>query len=923
MALKCIYTNCLSLRNKLLELEQLVTEKKPHIIALTETWLSPDILDSELQLKNYTFIRKDSLRGKLGGVAFFIHSSVPSCTISHPSLQTNYCDVLWLTIPLHSSDMLLIGLVYRSPSCCTLESEQLLQHLSEVTDKHDASHVLLLGDFNAPSINWSRMSADSGFPDALLQLAVEQAWTQHVTFPTRFRPGQNPSCLDLIFSSAPHLIDEVHPLPPLGFSDHIILSHDIICYWARPDITCKFLRCFNKTDFNGMSSHLQESLREVTPTESVDHFYTSFTNSLTVADTLFVPRVRKQNSGKPPLPRHVRRLLSKRNHLFVRQKVSGSSRDLEAYRISRNICKSEIRRVERQRQSRILQRASSNHSVLFKYMRSRRKDTPSCSVLRLDDGSTSSSTSVVAEIFRRQFASVFSQPDVAIPSFSNRPFFDPLTLTQFSQQEVEHELLSLNPYTAFGPDELHPRILKETAKTISPVLTSIYNLSITSGSVPSVWKEAIISPIFKGGDRFSPSSYRPISLTCITCKILERLIKRVMLSHLLSNGLLSRSQHGFLPGRSCITNLILFEDSLMDAYDRGVLTDAVFFDFSKAFDRVPHGPLLHKLQAYGIGRVLCQWIEAFLTGRSFRVRIGSHLSDPSPVTSGVPQGSVLGPILFLIYVNDLPDHLEVDSLFYADDLKIWSSDAVSLQRDIDKVKQWSIDWSLPLNETKCAHVSFGGPSGNNFYLQDGGPALTNADKVKDLGVWFSSNLSFSHHHEMSVRKAWAVLGMIRRSFPRITIADFKLLYGTYVRPLLEYCSSVTHTGLVKDANLLERVQRKATKLVVGLKNLPYEERLVRLQLYPLQTRRLRGDILLTHHLFSSGLNLALFPPNTSTYCRGHERKIFERRPRTFLRQHSFSFRVVEPWNNLPREAALATDKRSLKAAVDVHLGLIS
>jgi hypothetical protein len=370
--------------------------------------------------------------------------------------------------------------------------------------------------------------------------------------------------------------------------------------------------------------------------------------------------------------------------------------------------------------------------------------------------------------------------------------------------------------------------------------------------------------------------------------------------------------------------MLLFMDSLTQAHDDGLITDAIFFDFAKAFDKVPHRPLLRKLEAYGIVDEVLKWIDSFLTGRTFRVKVGSTLSQSSPVLTGVPQGSVLGPLLFLVYINDLPDVITSECLLYADDLKIWNaSDPSSLQIDIDAIKQWSADWRLPIHADKCVHMSLGGDSANRFVFHgsDGELAIPTSDRKKDLGIWLSSSLSFSHHHRMTAGKAFMVLRMLRRAFPRIEKADFQVLYGVYVRPILEFANCVVYSGLKKDATCLERVQRTATKMVEGLRHFSYADRLHILDLYPLDTRRLRGDLIYTYSLFRSGDEGIYFATSETLHLRGHRRKIFKPRFRTFIRQHFFSCRVVNHWNNLPSSISDASSCDSFKALLDKFLGI--
>ena len=245
--------------------------------------------------------------------------------------------------------------------------------------------------------------------------------------------------------------------------------------------------------------------------------------------------------------------------------------------------------------------------------------------------------------------------------------------------------------------------------------------SFQNSQLPEDWRLAIVKPIFKKGDKFQAVNYRPISLTAVIAKIMESIISDEIRKFLLANNVLPAEQHGFVPKKSVSTNLLCAVSDWTKNFDRGVATDVVYFDFCKAFDKVPITNLLLKLRHYGITGLLLEWIKGFLTNRSFRVKVGASLSDLTAVESGVPQGSVLGPLLFITYIADLKTEIQSRCLFYADDLKIYNDSPTNcsiLSKDILIVNQWSKKWLLPINKQKCSVLHIGPNNSKYVYSMD-------------------------------------------------------------------------------------------------------------------------------------------------------------------------------------------------------------
>ena len=410
------------------------------------------------------------------------------------------------------------------------------------------------------------------------------------------------------------------------------------------------------------------------------------------------------------------------------------------------------------------------------------------------------------------------------------------------------------------------------------------------------------------------------------CKLLERLIKDHMVEFLVKHKLLNSSQHGFLKARSCLTNMLCFLEEITKWIDVGSPVDIIYLYFQKAFDKVPHQRLLLKLKAHGIGDSITDLIEQWLTDRRQRVVVDGEVSNWKSVLSGVPQGSVLGPILFLIYINDLEDSITSNVLKFADDTKLFrkvntDGDKQHLQNDLDRLVKWSEKWQMLFNfgKCKCLHTGHGNL---NVNYKMGDTVLGTTVKEKDLGVTISADMKVSEQCGIAASKGNQILGLIRRN---ITYKGKKLiipLYKAIVRPHLEYCIQAWRPYHKKDIDTLERIQMRATKMIPELRDLSYEERLKECGLTTLETRRLRGDQIEVFKILNGYENIdrnMFFSLKKDSRTRGHEVKLVKDQCRLDIRKHSFSQRTINEWNKLSTDCVTASSVNMFKNKVDTYL----
>lgn len=439
---------------------------------------------------------------------------------------------------------------------------------------------------------------------------------------------------------------------------------------------------------------------------------------------------------------------------------------------------------------------------------------------------------------------------------------------QLSSNEVHNALLAININKGKGPDNIPPILLNKCAHGLRTPLTSIFNLSLGSGIFPDRWKTSYVTPVFKSGSRTNVMNYRGIAILPTIAKLFESIVTNYLTFKV--QPIISLSQHAFIKKRSTSTNLIEFTNYVNSSLESGSQVDVIYTDFSKAFDKIQHRLIIGKLYAMGIHSSVLKWIESYLTGRKQYVNIMGVKSRTFEVTSGVPQGSHLGPLLFVLFINDVVSNFFYSKcLMYADDLKIFCrvdsfSDAIKLQHDVDNLSDWCQLNCLYLNIGKCKALSFYKkrvPINFNYSILNSN--LEKLSEIRDLGVFFDSNLSFIKHIELKIAKAYSLLGFVKRICADFTnIIAVKSIYCAYVRSQLEFASVVWSPQYDIHKNRIESIQKKF--LLFALRHIfrrdlnfalpPYMDRCEILNIDSLSQRRDNAGVLFMYDLLQGNID---------------------------------------------------------------------
>ena len=662
---------------------------------------------------------------------------------------------------------------------------------------------------------------------------------------------------------------------------------------------------------------------------SLEENWSFFKDTLNKSADKHIPsKLTSSRNSLPWISRGIKRQMRRRDHLLKKARRSSdkNSPAWSAYRLQQNkvvkLLKSSHNNYLNQEIGGSLKENPKRSWSFIKRTRSEGMGIPT---LRQGD-SVFISDKDKANLLNKQFESVFTRDNGFLPSTPSISHnnYSSIGEIKFDEAGVRKLLTTLNTSKSCGPDGISARCLRDLSKEISGMLTFILQQSFNSGTLPYDWSQAMVIPVHKKSNKENPANYRPISLTCFACKLMEHIVLSHLNQHLSTNSILSPAQHGFRAGMSCETQLVLTCHDWANILNQQGQVDALLLDFSKAFDKVSHAKLLHKLGQYGINGKTLQWISGFLHNRTQFVAINGSHSSISPVTSGVPQGSVLGPTLFLQYINDIADVTKSELRLFADDTVLYRAiksdhDHQILQEDLHNLTKWASDWQMDFNASKCHLLRITNkrkPFQSTYSANS--EVLAKVPQCDYLGVRCSESLRWGAHCSKVAAKANKTLGLIRRTLKPCCREVKEKAYMMLVRPTIEYASSTWNPHTNTDVNRLEQVQKNAARFVCNDYNSATSTSALVSSLGwdTLEHRRLFNQSVLFYKFHNGLVNCKL--PDSVTCCssrsltRSHH--LAYQRPQSNILTHCYSFfpRTLRVWNSLPCEVVTSPSLDSFR-----------
>ena len=897
----------------------------PFVIAMSETWLDEDVPSSLICPEGFTVHRRDRSYCRGGGVIILVRDGCISSTLnlgapeSSASVTSPTCDTVACKIDIGDGKSMGVLCVYRPPSCSPDNNSKMMEMIANFL-RYNFDYNVIVGDFNFPDINWS-VNASTLQGSTFLDFCQENFLLQHVSEPTR---RASRAILDLIFTTEGTRVSDLEVNEEFGSSDHSIITFNV-----NPRVVCskknRLRRDLRKADWDRFKSLLaSHDWSSIMSNEDINDSWQSFVNIIHLALDKVAPlrRIPVRNFSSNAKIRTSLRMKRRCFRIFQSDPTPDNSL---RYVKSVFLAKNALNEYIAHRESVVI--TNPDPRVFWSYVNRRLTNRAELTTIK-DNDLEITDQEAIANRFNDYFVSVFKDsPSIDLP-------YDNSTATQYNGVKlsdvdvnvynVTKILKNLPNKNSVDNDGFSYNILKKGGSFVSRFLSHFFSLTLKQSQIPDAWKKAIVTPIYKNGSKTSVRNYRPISITSCCSRILERIVNGKIIQHLVLNNVLNDTQHGFLPGKSTDTILLKFYDYVTENVDKGLAVDAVFFDYSKAFDSVPHSVLLSRLEASGVAGSLLTWVKNFLSDRQQKVKVGDAYSTWLPVSKGVIQGSVLGPTLFNVFLNNIDESVShCFILKYADDLRIFLASPkpnscdlqLNVQKDITSLTKWS-EGSGTFNVKKCLAVSFGGSSARREYFIEGNQ-IPASSSFTDLGVRVTSSLNFQPHIDACVAKSFAKMRIINKVFKNKT--SLLPLYKAFVRPLTEYSCLIWSPYTQKGKNKVESVQKRICRMIPSLRRLCYRDQLMSSGLMSMEARRLRYQ-LMTIFKMCKGLSVLqledLFDRAISKRTRGHSHSLISKHCRTNYRLNFFTVSSVKHWNMLSEDEVDVSTLTQFKSSLN-------
>ena len=911
--LTSLVINFNSIWNKIHVFASAMAEDDIDIIFATETHLNGE-KDAELELGEYNLYRRDRpVTGKpSGGVMIGIKKTLDSELVSKGDLaETIFCKINQKGKP-----PLIVACAYRPTDNNSELSAAIAKDILDSRSKFKTSDFYMGGDLNLPGTNWETSERGKGYNkeiyEDILDACNDAGLSQTVDEPTRKK-----NILDVFLTNNPLRVTKTTVVS--GLSDHEAVRINISLRLNRKKVAKRLIRLWKKVDLGSIKRDTRAFATLFTAshkiTDPVDHLWKCVKKHLDLLIELHVPsKFSSSKLHKPWINTETKRLIRQKQRWYSKAKFSDLEKDWTKYAEIKKLAQKVCRKTQNSYIQDLISDDKDNKKF-WSHVRSKQKDSTGIADLRSGE-TLIQNPREKANIFNTFFCQVFSTPD---PHYLENVVPEPkhhMPHIKVKKAGVLKLLENLKPNKATGPDGIPGNLLRMCASELASVFTLLFQASLDQGAVPSDWKLANIVPVFKKGDKAKAQNYRPISLTSISSKILEHIIHSSIMDHFEKHSMLNSFQHGFRQRHSCETQLITTIRDFANGLNSKSQIDAILLDFAKAFDKVDHDRLMTKLSVMGIGDSLHQWIRSFLSNRSQSVLVDGETSSPAAVLSGVPQGTVLGPLLFLVYINDISDKLSPGTVIrlFADDSLIYriirnATDAEILQKDLKSLETWAKANKMEFHPDKCQVLRITNrhkPVVSSYNIYN--VTLAVVESAKYLGVIIDNKLSWSAQISAACRKSSSTLAFLRRNFYFCPRHVKERCVSTLVRPTLEYGCSVWDPHHQNQIDDLEKVQRRAARFVTGNYTMEHGNTKKNLDLLnwpPLASRRTRAKLHLLHRAQSKSIELPLddlvwevSPPKTRNRTNT---KLNFPIPHSTVDSHKFSFfpNTIRSWNKLP------------------------